>query len=402
MRLEPPTPEVLKSIGRHMPRQRYQRGSLNKVGKLRKMWEGKYYVYVSLPDGTEKRRERTKIIGPCSDVGRADAQRKLDRIISDSTRLQTGLPDDPTFSELWERFRTLKSATWGSANDRAVSSVFKNQVIPVLGPIRVRALTRDPLQGHLNQMALSGSSYSALHKVRTYLAAALEYATDERVISENPAAKVAVPTKLITRKINEHFYSIEQCKNLLVTAEGREHLIVRLFLVCGFRPAELFALRADDVEETRLRIDEALKETERGEKRIGETKNTGSTAYVSITESLRREIEIWMMRSGGQLGSHAFLFPSAAGTPFTIRNYIERILQPIATKAGIPGITYQALRRTFATHFRRHGTPRSAQAAMRHASLRMTGWYMKEIPEEVRRAVASWDDELNEDIGMVM
>jgi integrase len=335
-------------------------------------------------------------------MGKADAQRKLDQIISDSTRQQTGLPNDPTFSELWGRFRALKSANWGSANNRAVSSVFKNQVIPVLGSIRVRALTRDPLQGHLNQMALSGASYSALHKVRTYLAAALEYAMDERIISENPAAKMTVPTKLITKKINEQFYSIDQCKNLLTTMEGREHLIIRLFLVCGFRPAELFVLRADDVEERRLRVDEALKETERGDKRIGETKTTKSTGYVSISVSLRQEIEVWMAQSVVQPGSKAFLFPSSSGTPFTIRNYIQRILEPLAARAGVPDITYQALRRTFATHFQRHGTPRSAQAAMRHSSLRMTGWYMKEIPEEVQRAVADWDAELIEDLGRVM
>jgi integrase len=57
-------------------------------------------------------------------------------------------------------------------------------------------------------------------------------------------------------------------------------------------------------------------------------------------------------------------------------------------------MTYQALRRTCATHFQRHGTPRDTQAQMRHSSMRMTNWYQKEMPEAVREAVESMDAEL--------
>jgi integrase len=41
----------------------------------------------------------------------------------------------------------------------------------------------------------------------------------------------------------------------------REHLIVRIFYVCGLRPGELFTLRVDDIEPALLKIDEALKNT---------------------------------------------------------------------------------------------------------------------------------------------
>jgi hypothetical protein len=54
--------------------------------------------------------------------------------------------------------------------------------------------------------------------------------------------------------------------------------LLRLWAPTG----ELFALRVDDVEPNLLRIDEAVKETERGSGRIGETKTESSNAYVSI------------------------------------------------------------------------------------------------------------------------
>jgi len=88
------------------------------------------------------------------------------------------------------------------------------------------------------------------------------------------------------------------------------------------------------------------------------------------------------------------LFPTEAGTPFRIGNYLKRTLKPLAEKAGIQDMTYQALRRTFATHFQRYGSPKDAQTQLRHSKLEMTGWYMKEIPASVRAAVQRMDSDL--------
>jgi hypothetical protein len=57
-------------------------------------------------------------------------------------------------------------------------------------------------------------------------------------------------------------------------------------------------------------------------------------------------------------------------------------------------MTYRALRRTFATEFQRHGSPKDAQAQLRLSKLEMTGWYMREIPASVRTAVAEMDAEI--------
>jgi integrase len=93
------------------------------------------------------------------------------------------------------------------------------------------------------------------------------------------------------------------------------------------------------------------------------------------------------------------LFPSETGTTFRLGNYLKRCLKPLAKKAGIPDLTYQALRRTCATHFQKHGKPRDIQAQLRHSRLEMTGRYVKEIPEQVRVAVDSMDRELCPEMG---
>jgi len=135
----------------------------------------------------------------------------------------------------------------------------------------VSELTRDSLQQLLNNMAIAGYSYSSVKKARTYIAAALDYAVDERLIPRNPAAKVELPGAKLRRPPKRE-YSLEEVRRLFSAAAAvsvREHLIVRVFYLCGLRSGELFALRIDDIEPGLLRIDEALKETERGVERIG-------------------------------------------------------------------------------------------------------------------------------------
>lgn len=399
-----------RTLGRHMSRERYQRGSLKKVGTTRKMWRGRWHVYVIQTEGSEKLCKREKILGPVSELSKAQAQEKLDTLIRASTRqVGVSLSADITLGDLWKRYAGLKSAAWSTATRKAVESVFSGgskrktrpSVLAAIGARPVRELTRGPLQDLLNNMAQRGDSYSTVQKVRTYLAAALEYARDERLIADNPGRKLELPTQLL-RKPCERYYSLEEVRGLLSKAHGREHLVLRIFINCGLRPGELFALRENDIELGQLRIDEAVKEAECGDRRIGETKTTGSRGYVGISEGLHQELEMWVHARHQQHPYHAtaassssdLLFPSEAGTTFRIGNYLKRYLKPLAKSAGITDMTYQALRRTCATHFQKHGNPRDIQAQLRHTKLEMTGRYVKEIPEQVRAAVEKLDCEL--------
>ena len=395
-----------------MPRRRIERGYVYKVGKRMKSWEGRYHVYVTLPDGTEKRRERTKILGSCGEMSKGGAELALIRHIA-LARGQAGpLPDNPTFAELWTRYRTLKEPTWSTATRKAVVSLFEGatkkkkrpSIVSMIGNRRLAELTRDPLQECLNQMAARGDSFSAVKKARTYITAALEFALDENLIVRNVGRRLELPSKRLPKPCGR-FLSLEEVRKLLSAAAGvsfRERLIARLFVVCGFRAQEMFVLRVDDLEPGILRVDEALKEAEKGAARIGETKSATSNGYVAISPDLEKEIRTWLQirRMGAAYHKDSepepndLLFPTEAGTPYRIGNYLKRVLKPIAEAAGIHDLTYQALRRTFATHFQRYGSPKDAQAQLRHSKLEMTGWYMKEIPESVRAAVEKMDADL--------
>ena len=77
------------------------------------------------------------------------------------------------------------------------------------------------------------------------------------------------------------------------------------------------------------------------------------------------------------------------------RSYLRRFLKPAAKQIGIEGLTCQSLRRSFATHFQRHGQPKEAQAVLRHSDISTTlGSYTKLIPESARQALGSMFEEL--------
>ena len=59
-----------------------------------------------------------------------------------------------------------------------------------------------------------------------------------------------------------------------------------------------FALRANDIESGRLRVDEALKQTERGSAFIGEPKTVDSYGYVSLPAKLETELRSVGSRRG--------------------------------------------------------------------------------------------------------
>jgi integrase len=185
---------------------------------------------------------------------------------------------------------------------------------------------------------------------------------------------------------------------------GRDRLIVRMFLVLGLRPDELFALRRDDrVGSNQIRIDESISPVSG----VVEPKTEASNAFVWLPQTLAVELDFWMEGMRDQR-SEAFLFASRSerGTPMSANNFLKRALQKAGERArtvmrnegiDVPdhflmNLTHQALRRTCATHMQHKGSIKDVQAHLRHAQPNVTAEvYMQTIPESVRQAVEGLD-----------
>jgi integrase len=148
-----------------------------------------------------------------------------------------------------------------------------------------------------------------------------------------------------------------------------------MFIQLGLRSEEMFALRRDDVQGDRLRIDEALVEGQ-----SAPTKTEASDDYVYIPPDLAVEMKGWLECSDGD--STDWLFRTEHGRRgfLNANNYRNRILKPAAIRAGVgvidtgkkddkgkpilkTDIDFRALRRTCATLFGdRAKDPKSTQA----------------------------------------
>jgi integrase len=382
-------PLNLVGLGLHLPRQRNRpRGTVERFGSRPENWRGLYYLYV-VEDGIEKRVQRRPVLGPTASMSKRSAEDKLAEIIGRELALPPERPREVTFRSLWERFGSLKSGIWSRANSGTLQSIFQKHVLPVIGDWEVAQLTPDPLQRLLNQVAARGYRKSTVQHIRTYVRAALEYAVDEGILARNPVRKLELPK---TKKSRARFYTLDEMRALLSVSTGRENLIIRVLLFCGLRPAELLALRIEDVEPDRLRIDEAIKEKEKGANRIGETKTATSDAWVAVPPDLARDLRGYVGKHPQKQDPKAFLFPTATGTAYRVGNFLKRVLKPIAKVAGITDFDFRAMRSTASTLFQAHGTVKETQGQMRHADPTTTlRYYVKVIPENQHKAVADFE-----------
>lgn len=381
------------NLTRHMPRQRYQTGSLSKVGKRVKNWRGRWHVYVQV-DGKEVIRKRERILGRVADMSKTDAQIELQKHIDRTNRQPGKFGGDSTFADLWGAYERSRDSEWSKITSDTIKSLFSRFVTgSSFGALPLELITPEPARALLRQLAQDGKSYSTITKIRTYLRAAMDFAVDERIIATNPLSgkKLKLPKGI--KQECRRALSMEEIHQLLANTGGADHLILRLFIVCGFRPGELFALRWNDVSEDRIRVDEAIKQAESGDDRLGEPKTVTSNGIVTITPSLYQELSIWRQASR-PLSDDALLFPAAQGGLEWPRNYLQRVLQPLgeSEEIKVSGLTFQALRRTCATWFQKVGTVKDAQSQLRHATPMLTAQrYMQAIPESVRQAVSELD-----------
>ena len=381
-----------------MARDRHQSGRVEEVGKRTKKWKGHYYVYVAQVDGTEKRAHRATILGAKSKMKKWEAEKALQAIIDKETS-GTNIQPSPAFTLRWffdQRYKPLKEPTWKVSSRARTVDFIEHYVIATFGDSALSELNRFALQSHLNKLAES-FSHSTVSKFRVYIKAILDEALEQDFLAKNPARKLAMPE---TRKVCQRTVTPEEIGAIMGQLEARDRLIVRMFLVLGLRPGELFALRFDDKEPGQIRVNESVS----ADRMLVEPKTEASISRVWLPASLEAELDFWIEMQQDRRAD-AFIFPTRNGTPLNVCNYLYQVVKPAVARArkeaaasgGIPkgyleGINHQAFRRTCATYMQKHGTVKDIQAHLRHASATTTvGVYMKEIPASVRAAVEELD-----------
>lgn len=374
-----------------MSRTRYQEGWVHEHRlKSGIQWRGEYYVYETDSEGKEKRRHKTAILGWKAGMTKTEAKAELRQAIATAAKPKPKHAEPITLKWFWEnRYKPMRNGKIAESSFENLCWIMDDHIVPGLGAKLLTELNKFDCQSFLDSLSDKGLSRSAVSKAKTYLGASLTEAVGMDFIEKNPAIGLEMKTDR-TPPQAKVFLSLDHIRELFNVLTGRDRLILQLFLVCGFRRGEFFALKWNDWTSGRLAIDEAL-----WRKKFNIPKSATSKAPAYLPPLIEKGLADWKKTTPGLPTD--FIFPGVFNAWMSPDAWMKNNLNAaviainLKKKEGeipLPHINYQVLRRTSSTHMQNCGTVKDAQRLMRHAKPDLTAdVYMQVIDENVKQAV---------------
>jgi len=342
---------------------RYQRGWLTKKSGS---WLGHFNRrLVNASTGEIVRQQPAFVIGRVADLTKAQAMRQL----RERVEAELGLRADSRTTLQWfieHRWQPLREGTWREST-RATNLWVLGVINKRFGSTALEDIDAVALQGWLNELAKQRSGSLVKH-ARIFLLSILETATEDDYLRKNPAKRLRIP---ILKPVSKTFLTLPQITKLLKAAKDsmRDWTLLRLMLVTGLRPSELFALKWDsfDTNQSLLNITQTVY---RGKVRpFTKTTEAGSTdkewLTVLVPKIVAADLEKWRSESLDD-EPYAYIFSDTGGGFLWKENYQQRVLNPLAKTAHIPKLNFQVLRRSVATHAQHLGSPKDIASILRH------------------------------------
>jgi integrase len=221
-------------------------------------------------------------------------------------------------------------------------------LVSKLGDTPLGKLTRDELQGFLDREAEAGLSYSTVAHLRWDLRQILRMAMVEGCIVRNPAELLFIPRE--APRGDSTVMGSEQVTKCLASFSGREGLVVKLALLVGLRPGEIFALRCGRIRDGFAKVSERIYRSD-----LDVPKSRQSVRDAALPEFLYHELLSWIAALPDS-SDGAWVFPSEKGTtPVAKDNLWRRDIQPKLDTIGLGWVNFHVFRRTHATLMREGG-----------------------------------------------
>jgi integrase len=321
-------------------RKRFQNGSVKKSKDG--YWIGSWRE----DDGKGGRKQRSRVLGKLSKMTKTSAKEKMADIVKPindraANAVQKNIELKQFVDDVYVPFykRKWKKSTAMTNEDR-----IEHHIVAEFGSRRLSTLTRDDLQRFLDSK--SSLSFSTVDHLRWDLKQMFEMAVAEGVLLRNPAAILFTP-RLCSRP-ERRSLTVEEVKKIFkALVQLRERLIVKLAILAGMRPGEIFGLRRGGFGECFASIQERVY---RGT--IDTPKTEKSVRIAALSTGLRRDLEAWLQDSPDTGGS-GWLFPSdSLKTPISRDNVVRRNIRPALKEAGFGWVDFHVMRRTHSSLMR--------------------------------------------------
>jgi integrase len=175
--------------------------------------------------------------------------------------------------------------SWKESTAGTSDQIVKTHLVTAFGRALLHAIQREEMQEFLDRKALECGK-SLVGHLRWFLNAIFKLAMSDGLIINNPAAMLNIPKKCrpgrTMRPLTE-----EEVITYVGVFDLREKLIVRLAVIEGMRPGEIFALRWKSVR------DEMLIVEERVYKRVFDTPKNGESRAGAMSDGTLALLEQW-------------------------------------------------------------------------------------------------------------
>jgi integrase len=362
-------------------------------GSISKRKDGRFEIRLSL--GTENGKRRRAFLYAKT---RADAVKLLSQARQDQ---RPGRIPGARTGETLEHFlaRWLEDHVAKTKRPGTVASYEQNirtYINPVIGKVRLTALTREHVEQVQNNASALGLSPSTVRLVRVILGAALKRAEMWEVPGARNVVRLTDGPKLEPRQ--QKFLDPDQARSMLRAVKGKRlEAFWMLALFGGLRLGELQGLRWQDIDTDRrqLRVAQTYKTPSRG---LEPLKTKTSYRVVDLPDVVvaalkghrLRQIEE-QVNAGGEgvpwLNEWGLVFTGHYGSP-TSRTELQKLFRRLLREAGLSRIRIHDLRHSYATLELAAGvSPKVVQESLGHARIGTTlDLYAHVIPAARREA----------------
>jgi len=371
-----------------MTRRRFQRGSIHKRGKRKKVWVARYNEDVIGPDGAMASIRRSEVLGTVAEI---PTKRQAEQLLADRLRpINSGHYRPSSLRTLGDYAQTIwlpqALPTLKYSTKRYYQYMLRVHLYPTFADVQLRLINRDAVQSFLSAKLSSGLSWRTVKGLRTLFGTLMAAAEADEIIPSNPVRKTRFPRRGLVKERAD--IAPEKIRELLTALPEPSRSLAQLLVFTGLRIGELLALRWRDVDLERcgLRVTQSVYEGH-----FDEPKSKRSKRSVPLGA---KSIKILAARKPAGVNPDALVFGTDKGTPFDRRNLANRQLKPTCKKIGLTGVGWHWLRHANATLLDAVGTPLgTVQALLGHSSSEVTrDVYLHSIPADARAAVQKVED----------